>query len=204
MEKQETIYSFAISYECHAMTSATNETNWVRELLANTRVSLSRPTALQGDNQSFIQIIRLNFSLVNQLYWDWLLTCLSLPQECHHCFVSLSIDPSLQTAYFFIKSHFISCFIFYMVNSQCLGCSIVNLREAVKKYVLFFIVVYIEESVHFLSFIRLYKVSLCLCKTKTFAFALQFLPYQWNPSSIFLFMFLSLFLNNSTHTWWTH
>jgi len=55
-KKQSIIYQSSTEAEYHAMTSITKEIIWLRWLLADMEVSLSHPTPMYCDYQSFIQV----------------------------------------------------------------------------------------------------------------------------------------------------
>jgi hypothetical protein len=55
-KKQSIIYQSSTEAEYHAMTSTTKEIIWLRWLLADMGVSLSHPTSMYCDYQSFIQV----------------------------------------------------------------------------------------------------------------------------------------------------
>jgi hypothetical protein len=93
------------------MTSTTKEVIWLRWLHADIGVSLSHPTAMYCDNQSFIQIA--HNSVFHERTKHIEIDCHLTRHHLKHDTITLPfVSSSLQIADFFTKSHSISHFCF--------------------------------------------------------------------------------------------
>jgi len=93
------------------MTSTTKEVIWLRWLHADIGVSLSHPTPMYCDNQSFIQIA--HNSVFHERTKHIEIDCHLTRHHLKHDTITLPfVSSSLQIADFFTKSHSISHFCF--------------------------------------------------------------------------------------------